>query len=112
MDGWPDRPQPKLRCSKCGDVKFVSEFHKSRGSFRGATHRCRSCRSSSYYASRYPETCACCQKNRPLDKNGQCRVCNLEAGLRQCRKCGEIKPLFLSFHGASKVCKSHFESEE
>lgn len=97
-----------FECSKCKLPKPREEFHEAKGEDRkrDVTSQCRSCRSESYFAHRYPDQiCAQCQRHRALDKNKVCPECNDEGGLRQCRVCTELLPLFLKFYSGRKTCK-------
>lgn len=98
----------KYRCAgPCGQDLEEAAFHRYRGAgrTRPVTARCKACRREDYYAARYATTCACCLKHRPLQGNAACRLCNEESGLRECRACRRVLPLFLSFYGRSRTCK-------
>ena len=97
-----------FRCSGCGIVAPRETFHESpcEDRVRPVTSQCRSCRSGAYYARKYPNsTCTSCSQNRRLDKNGVCPRCNEDAGLKQCKRCGDLLPLAWSFYAERKVCK-------
>ena len=46
-----------------------------------------------------------CKVHRPLNANGICGKCNERQALRECNRCHEILPIFLSFYGRKKTCK-------
>lgn len=71
---------------------------------REITSQCRLCRSEAYFAKRYPKTCAICDKHRRLAQNKACDVCNDLDGLRECRRCRDLLPVKLKFHGDRKRC--------
>jgi hypothetical protein len=95
-------------CSGCKKGLPRSQFHEFKTSSRKrpVTSLCRECRSEAYYSARYSTVCICCLKHRLLDSNSQCQDCNAEAGLRQCKGCAKLLPLFLLFYGANRTCKN------
>jgi hypothetical protein len=103
-----NEPKETYECSKCGRTLGRFEFHETRTDdrIRPVTSQCKECRSETYFGKKYPNTCNCCLKHRPIDSNGMCRKCNEDSGLRQCYAgCGRVLPLFLYFFGRSRVCK-------
>lgn len=94
-------------CSFCHKELPRSAFHEAHAvdRQRPVTSRCKKCRSDSYYNNRYETKCGSCQHNARLDKNGCCQKCNTAMGLKQCRQCDELLPLYLMFYGRSAICK-------
>ena len=106
------------KCAGCDKELPREEFHEYMDpwKYRPVTSKCRECRRNHRYDSTFETVCICCNKHRPLDTNNQCRKCNEEQGLRQCKVCHKLKPLFLEYYGRSKKCKEcykkHLESKE
>lgn len=46
--------------------------------------------------------CDICGDKRKINGNGHCLPCNLDLGIKQCRGCGEILPVALSFYAWNK----------
>lgn len=99
-------PDKKYECSKCLVLLSRDNFHEfqAKDRKRDVTSQCKKCRSVDYFSDRYSDKCAQCLGNRKLDKNKICSKCNAESGIRECRTCGEMLPMFLSFYGARKTC--------
>lgn len=95
-------------CSQCLKELPRKEFHEfcALGRKRPVTSKCKGCRKEEYYLKRYDMVCICCLKHRPLNSNTQCKDCNEASGLRECKRCAEILPLFLSFYGGQRLCKN------
>ena len=96
-----------FKCSSCHLGMPSTSFHRfyTSNRLRVVTSQCKSCRSNTYYAKRYNTVCACCTKRRPLKANGQCRKCNADSGIRECKVCKQPLPMFLKFIGRCAVCK-------
>ena len=95
-------------CSGCKKDLPRALFHEFASGCRKkpVTSKCRECRKEEYYSKRYSTVCICCLHHRPLNSNAQCKLCNTESGLRECKKCLQILPMFLMYYGASKICKN------
>ena len=94
-------------CSKCKEKLPRGEFHEfQRDIDRPVTSRCRSCRKEARYEKLYPNTiCACCNKHRELDQNNICSDCNADSGLRTCKACNQVLPMYLCFTQKRRICK-------
>lgn len=105
-----------LICNEMLDASFFS-FRKDRQAYNSY---CRDCYNKRYNQTekrrkkqgqrKYPVPCPSCLFHRRIDVNGDCWKCNLERGLKQCSKCGELLPLFLSFSRKGRTCDSCFKS--
>lgn len=102
-------PQQTYYCSKCERHKPRNAFHEANANDRQreVTSQCRDCRSGTYFERRYPGSiCAQCLQHRPLDRNRICSACNGETGLRQCKVCRDLLPLYLLFYTGRRACKN------
>ena len=93
-----DSPQKVKCCSKCGEVKPFSAFHKRNNRKSGAYSRCKQC-----VAAPKEKRCLYCHEVKPLSNfvrsNGnvdentcvQCLLTLIEE--KECSRCHQIKPL-------------------
>ena len=95
------------KCTRCSMLLLRSEFGESirKDRTRAVTNWCKKCRSFEYYKGKYKDICVSCSRNRKLDNNGICSKCNQQQGIRECKVCGYLLPIFLSFYETKKVCK-------
>ena len=94
------------RCSRCGQVKPLSEFHKHAGHRDGRSSRCKVCRQES----RYPDAVKNRRAKQRLD----------DAGMKRCWRCQRVKPLSDFFNNSSehdgvtsmcKICHGAYKRE-
>jgi len=69
-------------CTKCGEVKPFSEYHKDKGSKDGHMFSCKSCRK---------------KMAQGLLPKRRKKYCNIELQEKECTKCGEIRS-FSDYH--------------
>lgn len=96
-------------CSKCGRNKPRADYHRAIYGDRKRTvpSHCKECRKEARYERAYPDlSCAQCLRHRPTQKNGVCRECNAETGLRECKTCAEVLPIMLEFQGRRSTCRT------
>ncbi len=89
----------KKRCTKCGEVKPLTDFHKDPRGFRtGREGSCKQCKAAYGRAHRKPHTKATRAKNLVAGKkyNDQLRNDVLAAYGGKCACCGESHPEFLA----------------
>ncbi len=101
--------ETKYGCSKCGKQKSRGEFHETNGTDRKkkVTAHCAECRKEARYTKLFPDqTCAQCFRHRKLDLHSVCVECNADSALRQCTKCLDTLPMYFSFYGIKRVCKT------
>src|ERR1017187_8524807 len=74
-------------CSGCKKDLPRALFHEFASGCRKkpVTSKCRECRKEEYYSKRYSTVCICCMRHRPLNSNAQCKNCNTESVLRECK---------------------------
>jgi hypothetical protein len=101
-------------CFKCGRSLPGECFNElnSHNRKRTVTYHCKECRSNEYFNKTYPHTqCIQCLRHQKLNKNQICSRCNEKSGLRECKCCKEILPLYLMYYGKHRICK-HCISEK
>lgn len=95
-------------CTFCGRLLDESEFDRNEGldRKRPVYSHCKQCRKRKYQRARYQEPCIQCYQYTKVASNRLCSKCNEEKGLKECRKCGELLPIPLSFYKTRATCKT------
>jgi hypothetical protein len=99
------------RCSTCLQIKEQNDFYPRHveGVSRPVTYDCIPCIQGKYYEKKNMNPmgeCERCQLHRPLFSNQLCRKCMKEKGLRLCKSCLSIQPIYISFERAKAVCNA------
>lgn len=61
--------------------------------------------SARYRMRKYEKLCNTCAQPASLDSNENCKKCNKESGLYECRECKNLLPLEFGFDGKHRRCK-------
>lgn len=101
-----------LTCSRCKEPKGTEDFDLCTKSKRGFSYWCRHCLKERQALITYGDTqrCKVCKLPGRISSNGECDRCLKEAGLRECRSCGDIKALLMEFYPGHGRCKSCFNT--
>jgi len=127
------RAMATKKCSKCGEVKELEEFHRDRRKPDGRRSRCKPClngprrvRKKSEPATEGEKKCARCgetkhveefhrDRSRPDGRNSRCKQCQLDyirsnrhepstEGEKKCTRCGETKHVTEFSPNAANKC--------